>query len=494
MSFLDNLLLGIRAVSIAGSAIALPAGTTNPTTLNFVSGATGVYNTTTKAWDITISGGSFTAGGDLAGSSSSQQVVQLSGSSGTTTLASNLTPSVDNADAIGTASKRVSQFIGGAFGTYLNSGDAQPVAALNTTGLFLGAGGSTTMDTRLTRTAASTATLDNTSAGAATLNVGGVNASSPLTITGNSLSQGGTGAPNATAAGLTFTTQAVNATNGSSGFVVFNTPAPTGAGHGGQTWQEGGTAYAQIGPAGSGFYNFWLGVVPTATNAVMVSDGTQLYIDTPGAGTIFFRQGAATQVAQLNPTGFQLGGAASFGSGSGNILGIANATTACTTVPTGGAALWHDSIGLHYDGPSTSFTDYMLAPVSQGSVNSQAGKIRLYSGFARTTSTAAVTILTIPLATSGTNLGAVVMVHGRDVTAGTVGDGICITQTVSFKNVGGTVTASTTQATQQKASDTSLSSTPTLIYTISGTNILVQVTGITSVTIDWTATAEAITT
>jgi hypothetical protein len=133
----------------------------------------------------------------------------------------------------------------------------------------------------------------------------------------------------------------------------------------------------------------------------------------------------------------------------------------------------------------------MISPVSQGSINSQQGLRRMYSGFAQTTTNSAVTILTIPLATSSTAVTINITVAGRASAGVTVPSTAGFAQIASFKNTAGTVTAATTQSTQLTSSDTALSAS-TLTYTISGTNILVRVTGVASYTIQWTAECVAI--
>jgi hypothetical protein len=53
VSFLDNLLLGIKTLTVNGTGIALPIGAVNPTILNII-GGTVAYNSTSKAWDMSI--------------------------------------------------------------------------------------------------------------------------------------------------------------------------------------------------------------------------------------------------------------------------------------------------------------------------------------------------------------------------------------------------------------------------------------------------------
>lgn len=73
MSYLDQLLNGIKNVAIAG--LGLPTRQT----INFKSGATAVDNPATGSTDVTITGSSTTFAGDLSGTSASQTVVGIQG-------------------------------------------------------------------------------------------------------------------------------------------------------------------------------------------------------------------------------------------------------------------------------------------------------------------------------------------------------------------------------------------------------------------------------
>ena len=183
-------------------------------------------------------------------------------------------------------------------------------------------------------------------------------------------------------------------------------------------------------------------------------------------------------------------GALPAGGGDGVIILGTTPTAPSTGVPGAGfGMLWQTTTGLHYQGHGSSFMDYEFAPTVEGTSNTQAGQVQSFSGFARTTAASAVTILTLPLPTATTSGVVNLTVVGRDVTAGTVGDIIAFQQIAAFTNVAGTVTGAATQGTQEKATAASMA-TCTLTYSVSATNILVQVTGLGAVTIDWTATAQ----
>jgi hypothetical protein len=185
---------------------------------------------------------------------------------------------------------------------------------------------------------------------------------------------------------------------------------------------------------------------------------------------------------------FQLGGgttATDVPSGSG-VLYIHSAAAVVTSQPANGIVLWYDG-GRAFHGavPGNYFLEEAILSQQNGSANSQANKI--YKQFAnlRTTNATATTIATIATS-SGTVNSIKIVVNGRDVTSGTVGDGVTFEWIVQFKNVSGTLSAAATQSTQLKCNDTSMA-TCALTVTTSGTNILVQVAGLAGVTIDWGA-------
>jgi hypothetical protein len=251
---------------------------------------------------------------------------------------------------------------------------------------------------------------------------------------------------------------------------------------------------------------------PTSGNYVLALSGSAIsFFNTPGlnfgTGSITIQQTSGVgdisytggyHVITFNAHGLQLFNqtpAVDFGSGTG-VLGITAAGTLASTVPTTGSILAVDNTtnkGLHHYGPSTSFFDELLASTCQGTANTQAGKFYRYTGVARTTTTTQVQIISIPLATSGTNAAIRVFTGGRDVTSGTVGDGVSIQSLFSYKNVAGTVSAGATVSTALASYDTSMASV-VVAGVVSGTNILIKVAGLTSVTIDWTSYAEVLVT
>ena len=259
-----------------------------------------------------------------------------------------------------------------------------------------------------------------------------------------------------------------------------------------------GSRMANIGLANNASYNcLWLGGDPNAANssntAAVTSDGASFtYLVGPAGAAAGFSISGSTQL-YCTTTAVRLFGNGVTGLGGGNgIVNLATCVTEPTSAPTGGALWWQDTTrGLHFANPSTQFVDWMIAPTFTGSANTQQNKFWQYGANVRTTNATTTTILTIPLATPNTNGCIQVTVTGRDQASGTVVDGVSFSQLVQFKNVIGTVTAAATQAGQLKSNDTSMAAC-TLTYAISLTNVLVQVTGLAGVTIDWAATANVI--
>lgn len=75
VSFLRILLAGIKQLYQGGNPVT-PPGVTSPTALNFASGAQVVYNAATGMWDVTIAA-QFAPGGDISGTTSSQEVIGI---------------------------------------------------------------------------------------------------------------------------------------------------------------------------------------------------------------------------------------------------------------------------------------------------------------------------------------------------------------------------------------------------------------------------------
>lgn len=227
-----------------------------------------------------------------------------------------------------------------------------------------------------------------------------------------------------------------------------------------------------------------------AANQVVIGDfsnsnveivvGTALLALTSGGGTFSYSGTTGT----FSAGNLALNGTGSFGGGTG-VVGLLPAATQPTTIPTG-IVLAEAAVGLYGYQTGNSFNARLMYPVPQGTAGTQSGTVVDAFGFLSTTGATAGTILVIPLPTPSDAVGFTVNIVGRD----TATEAACmLTQTVGFKNIAGTVTAFTTQGTLLLTGDAVFTGS-VITYTISGTNIEVQVTpppgaGVTAA--DWTA-------
>lgn len=130
----------------------------------------------------------------------------------------------------------------------------------------------------------------------------------------------------------------------------------------------------------------------------------------------------------------------------------------------------------------------------QGTINTQALINKKYLGVGRTTTNSAVAVLTIPVP-SNNNVTILALITARDVTSGVVGNGYAEHTLWQYKNISGTVTGADTNVIGFGAvGDTAMMAGCSTSATVSGTNVLIKVTGLTSTTIDWIVSAEVITT
>jgi hypothetical protein len=302
------------------------------------------------------------------------------------------------------------------------------------------------------------------------------------------------------ATGANFSITPQTSSNGSAntgGSLVVNLQTPLGSGtEAALQINRGGTPVAAMGPlpsAGSTFSAVWLGAASlptTASNYNIGSNGsttnfnasTQVNVVIAGSLPVMAGIGEGVQLFSFTPAL----------AGGVGVLGITAAGTLPTTLQTSGIVLASSIAagltGLHGYQAGSFFTDQMLFPLFQGTQNTQVGKIYQYAGVCTTPAGSPVTICAIPLATASTSVGITATMTGRNVN----GLVAVITQVLGFKNVSGTVTAVSTQATQQISADTGLS-TCAIGVNISGTTV--QLTAVppvsSSTSIDWTMKVEA---
>jgi hypothetical protein len=148
-------------------------------------------------------------------------------------------------------------------------------------------------------------------------------------------------------------------TNGTGGNLVISLYTPTGSGTEGLVQiNRGGTFVAGIGPLVSnggttGAVYLGNGVSPSAANANLLGQSTLTILNAPSGGTVYLRINNTAAAGIYTANGLQLfSETAAFGGGTG-VLGIASATTAPTSNPSGGGILYVDSTGaLKYLSPN----------------------------------------------------------------------------------------------------------------------------------------------
>lgn len=269
--------------------------------------------------------------GDVTGTTAADTVVALTGSAGTTSLKSNLTPNADNVDTVGTSADRVASFSAGptGFEVFHAASDANPVCqagdSSGTGFASFGVGGATALDTRLFRNAAHDLQIDNGTNGAAQVEIGGTSATQVQILSTGTIDIPGVGASGGTGVSITLTPQGANATNGTGGNVVVSLAAPTGTGsEAGLVVKRGANQTEMLGTgsySGATFGGLFLGpnINGSAGTYTILSDGTNTFINAPGASgeaTIFANNG--TELVEVNTSGIApiVAGGASVGTSS----------------------------------------------------------------------------------------------------------------------------------------------------------------------------------
>jgi hypothetical protein len=290
----------------------------------------------------------------------------------------------------------------------------------------------------------------------------------------------------ATGANFTIQPQVSTNTNGTSGGVTMTFGAPTGT---------GSEAQFQIARAGTGTI-LWEGPLPgnagwggisfvapnsTGSNVAMFGAGGTTFLNS--TVQIDLDIGAAGPFALVTSSGMEVAhNSADFGSGVG-VLGLGVASTVPTTVPsTNGDAVLYSiaSTGLFVDLASTGFVTQELAPIFTGTENTQAREFLMDGAFCRSTSTTPVTCLTIPVS-SGLCALVVIRASARISSGGSIGQTI-LTSTSACNNAG---TLSSSGFTNFGGASFG-SSTASLSGTVSGGNLLIQVSDSSGTnTYDW---------
>ena len=314
------------------------------------------------------------------------------------------------------------------------------------------------------------------------------------------------------ATGANFTLQPQQSTSGggsqTGGRAVINLQTPGGTGSEAAfeidrsaTPVLSGKPFPGLAPS---YFGLWFGsnagsANETTTNFSFIGSATTIQFNTPsGGGTTYFTVGGSlTNAVIQTASGFELfGTSAGFGGGSG-VLKIDNATTLPTSLPTGGVVIAGDStLGVHVveqAGAGGSGDDWVTVPIAQGTAASQRELVYAYGpGYATTTTSTAVTVLTIPV-TSRTFFGTVSCSGRCESGTGCTSTGAMFGASyqacyrVVSSTLGPCQGLSAPDGFQQIATpmaDASMTST-VISSTTSGTNLLIQATGIASANIDW---------
>jgi hypothetical protein len=297
---------------------------------------------------------------------------------------------------------------------------------------------------------------------------------------------------------------ATNATNGTPGGYTFTLPVPVNGGseaYLAAKRSSGASSYVGSFPGLATAAGLWLGLqgatAPSSSNWAVVTDGPdgqQLYsVAQSGGGNaahVFYINNFATSVLSfgLSPSNGQgtdlTGGGFNFGGGV-KVVAIENATTEPTANVATTSEVWSfTDCALKVRSASGVIT--CMASLGTGTVNSQTDKDWVNVGNVRTVSTATATTLYTwgtTSTTSGRINAAVVCRAVTAPTAGAIGDTWSTDAVASYRNVAGTVTVVGTSLFTNTLTDTSMSTT-VASFTVSTTNVLLQVANVASATID----------
>jgi hypothetical protein len=161
-------------------------------------------------------------------------------------------------------------------------------------------------------------------------------------------------------------------------------------------------------------------------------------------------------------------------------------------LPAGSANHFWDSVnnrlGINTNNPQTSLHSVGTVRISGTNSQFQLQDASIYNVFqtATTTTNATVTTLATVPTTTNTTMQLEVRINGRRTggTSGSAGDSAAYIRTARIKNVGGTVTLSNLQSDYTSEDQTGWNAT----IVVSGTDVLVRITGAANNNITWQAT------
>jgi trimeric autotransporter adhesin len=323
--------------------------------------------------------------------------------------------------------------------------------------------------------------------------------------TGPSITQSTTSS--ATAANFTLSPQVSTNASGTPGSMIVNLGVPTGSGTqpSFQVTQAGASPSQifQTGMAGSGVFAgtncIWLtdGSAPTGSNPVIATYSGKTFVNNTVAiqlgigGTGYHAFGS--YYAEFFGIGIDIG------TSSQGVISIGPVSTIPTRPPTSGFLIYNDQTladgyGLAVMAPSThgvSTVFETIAPTWTGDQNTHVGVIKRFGGLYSSTSATLQTIITVPLPTTDTSCW--IDVIGIARAAGGANSAALRIEGLFYNN--GTVNQQTgtvpTNGILFQVGTIPGTTTP-LVFTISGTNILIQVEGASGSTYDWTCYATVI--
>lgn len=206
---------------------------------------------------------------------------------------------------------------------------------------------------------------------------------------------------------------------------------------------------------------------------------SHLEVRTNPTKILFTSASGTSTYAGVQVEGLAIGSSGSFGTGSGNVISLANATTAPTTNPSGGGVAYAEDGALKWRGSGGAVST--VGAVGSGTVSTQNNLWQRFQGVVTTTDDTVTTILTYsPPINSGSVIRALVV--GRNTT----GDAVALYSIVSgHTRAAGNCTAYTTVTTIEE---------PAAGYnatiTAATTTLIVTVLGAVGATLDWVAHVE----
>ena len=208
---------------------------------------------------------------------------------------------------------------------------------------------------------------------------------------------------------------------------------------------------------------------------------SHLEVRTNPTNVLFTSALGTSTYAGVRVEGLFIGSSGSFGTGSGNVVSLANATTAPTTNPSGGGVAYAEGGALKWRGSGGAVST--AGPVGSGTAVSQNNLWVPQQGVVTTTDDTVTTILTYsPPINSGSVIRA--MVVGRNTST----DAVAIYTIVSghTRAAAGPTAYSTTTVIEEPAAGYNAA------ISVSGNTLILTVLGAVGANMDWEARMEVL--